>query len=90
MFRGPEFFGSTTVGERGQIVLPAKLRREFDIRQGQELLVLGMPRPGAGSEGRVMVLVKAEVLSKMLITMEEHQQSFRQLIEKSRNSSKSR
>lgn len=39
----PKFYGSTTVGERGQIVLPAQLRKEFKISKGQKLLVMGHP-----------------------------------------------
>ncbi len=33
--------GSTTVGERGQIVLPAEARKLFDIKPGDKLIVLG-------------------------------------------------
>lgn len=43
---GPEgrvFYGSVTVGERGQIAIPARARREHDIQAGQKLLVLGSP-----------------------------------------------
>lgn len=36
-----EFYGSVTVGERGQIVLPSKLRKEFEIKAGDKILVLG-------------------------------------------------
>lgn len=35
----PEFFGSATVGERGQIVIPADAREKFDIRQGDKLMI---------------------------------------------------
>ena len=35
------FYGSSTVGERGQIVLPAKMRKEFNIKKGDKLLVIG-------------------------------------------------
>ena len=33
MFRKEDFYVSTTVGERGQIVLPAKLRENPDIKE---------------------------------------------------------
>jgi AbrB family looped-hinge helix DNA binding protein len=36
-----KFYGSTTVGERGQIVLPAPLRKDFKINKGDKLLVVG-------------------------------------------------
>jgi AbrB family looped-hinge helix DNA binding protein len=37
------FYGTATVGERGQIVIPAQARREFEIETGDKLLILGHP-----------------------------------------------
>ena len=39
--KGKHFFGSVTVGERGQIVIPHKARKIFRIEPGDQLLVLG-------------------------------------------------
>lgn len=39
--KGKHFFGSVTVGERGQIVIPHKARKIFHIEPGDQLLVLG-------------------------------------------------
>jgi len=42
--QGPEgrkFYGSVTVGQRGQIVIPAEARKDFAIAPGDKLLVLG-------------------------------------------------
>ena len=39
--RGKHMFGVVTVGEKGQIILPAKARRVFRIETGDRLLVLG-------------------------------------------------
>ena len=39
--QGRRFYGTVTVSERGQIVIPAKARRDFDIQVGDKLLVLG-------------------------------------------------
>jgi AbrB family looped-hinge helix DNA binding protein len=36
------FFGSTTVGERGQVVIPSEARQAMKIEAGEKLLVLGM------------------------------------------------
>lgn len=38
---GRRFYGTVTVSERGQIVIPAEARRDFDIKVGDKLLVLG-------------------------------------------------
>ncbi len=35
------FYGSITVSDRGQIVIPAEARRDFNIEVGDKLLVLG-------------------------------------------------
>lgn len=37
------FFGAVTVGERGQIVIPAEARAALDIQPGEKLLVLQHP-----------------------------------------------
>ena len=41
MMKDMKFYGSATVGERGQIVLPAKLREDFHIKKGDMLVVVG-------------------------------------------------
>ena len=49
------FYGAITVSERGQIVIPADARRDFQIQIGDKLLVLGDLEQG-------LALVKASVL----------------------------
>ena len=39
--KGKYIFGTVTVGEKGQIVIPVKARRIFHIEPGTELLMLG-------------------------------------------------
>ena len=39
--KGKHFFGSVTVGERGQIVVPQKARKVFHIEPGDQLLIFG-------------------------------------------------
>jgi AbrB family looped-hinge helix DNA binding protein len=39
--KGKYLFGIVTVGDKGQIVIPAKARKLFDIRAGDQLVVLG-------------------------------------------------
>lgn len=49
------FYGAITVSERGQIVIPADARRDFNIEVGDKLLVMGDLEKGLG-------LIKASVL----------------------------
>ena len=37
------FYGSATLGERGQIVIPAEARKDCDIHSGDKLLVFRHP-----------------------------------------------
>ena len=45
---GKKFYGSVTVSERGQIVIPADARRDFGIKTGDKLLVFGDLERGLG------------------------------------------
>lgn len=37
-----EFYGATTVGAKGQIVIPAEARKAMNLKEGEKLLVFGM------------------------------------------------
>ncbi len=37
-----QFYGVASVGEKGQIVIPAEARRKMDAEKGDKLLVFGM------------------------------------------------
>lgn len=39
--KGKHIFGVVTVGDKGQIVIPAKARKLFSIKAGDQLVVLG-------------------------------------------------
>jgi AbrB family looped-hinge helix DNA binding protein len=45
---GKKFYGSVTVSERGQIVIPASARKDFNIKTGDKLLVFGDIERGLG------------------------------------------
>ena len=51
--KGKHMFGVVTVGDKGQIVIPAKARKLFDISPGDQLIVLG-------DEGQGLAIVKTE------------------------------
>ena len=39
---GERFYGTTTLGEKGQVVIPVGARKAMDIKKGEKLLVFGM------------------------------------------------
>lgn len=55
-----KFYGSVTVGERGQIALPIELRRALGIEPGAKLLILQI-------EGKpVIYVVKSDLLQTVV------------------------
>ena len=46
--KGKYYFGSVTVGEKGQIVIPKEARNKFRISSGDRLLILGDEDRGIG------------------------------------------
>ena len=56
----PKFYGATTVGERGQVVIPAEARRDLNIKPGDKLIVLGDHKKGG------LMLTNAESLTEFL------------------------
>jgi len=56
-----KFYGSTTVGARGQVVIPIKARRDFKLKTGEDMLV-------SGAHGRFLMIMK---MSEMKSVMEE-------------------
>ena len=51
--KGKHLFGIVTVGEKGQIVIPAKARKTFSISVGDQLVILG-------DETQGLALMKSE------------------------------
>jgi len=69
MFPRPEFQGSTTVGERGQIVLPAEMRKKHGIKHGDKLLVISNPLPNGGW---AIMLMESSMLNQFFQDLNEH------------------
>ena len=65
--KGKHLFGMVTVGDKGQIVIPAKARKLFNISPGDELVVLG-------DETQGMAIIKAQYFLAMAdaIRSEKH------------------
>ncbi len=51
--KGRYLFGIVTIGEKGQIVIPAKARKIFSLQPGEKLVVLG-------DESQGLALMKAD------------------------------
>lgn len=58
MMNHGKFFGTTSMGERGQVVIPSDAREELGIQSGEKFVVFGDARKGA------VILVKSEILNK--------------------------
>ncbi len=57
--KGKYIWGTVTINDRGQIVIPKEARDTLDLKSGDRLVVLG-------SEGEGLALQKAEVFEAML------------------------
>ena len=65
--RGKHIFGMVKVGEKGQIVIPAKARKVFDIQPGDNLIVLG-------DEGQGTAIIKEKGLLELLQARQQNRE----------------
>ena len=56
----PKFYGATTIGERGQIVVPAEARKDMNLTPSTKVMVFG------GHRGEALIIVKADAVAEML------------------------
>ena len=57
--KGKHIFGIVKMGDKGQIVIPAKARKIFDLNPGDNLIVLG-------DEGQGIAIIKEKGLLDMI------------------------
>ena len=72
-------FGSTTVGPRGQVVIPVNARKKLGVDTGATFLVF------ESFHGRGLVLLKADAVEQMLRVMSERLTSFEKLVKEHRS-----
>ncbi len=60
MFGNPKLYGTVTVGERGQVVIPVEAREALQVSAGDKMLVFDTPMKGA------VALVRLEVFEEHL------------------------
>ncbi|WML45790.1 AbrB/MazE/SpoVT family DNA-binding domain-containing protein [Neobacillus sp. PS3-40] len=53
-----KIFGTTSMGERGQVVIPSEAREELGIKAGEKFVVFGDAKRGT------VILVKSEIMNK--------------------------
>lgn len=70
----PMFYGSVTVGERGQVAIPAEARRDLGIAPAGKLLVFGGPEKGA------LIMIKAEYMTEFIANATALLSNFEQLL----------
>jgi AbrB family looped-hinge helix DNA binding protein len=58
--KGKFLYGTVTVGERGQIVLPIEARKHFNIKPGDKLLVAGDLKKG-------LAIMKASIMKGLAL-----------------------
>ncbi|MFA5135170.1 MAG: AbrB/MazE/SpoVT family DNA-binding domain-containing protein [Patescibacteria group bacterium] len=52
-------YGATTIGARGQVVIPAQARKDLNLKEGDRLLVLCW-------QGKLLGLVKSETIDEYI------------------------
>lgn len=60
--KGKHLFGVVTIGEKGQIVIPAKARKIFGLKAGDQLVVLGDETQGLALMKTEGFLAIAEII----------------------------
>lgn len=59
------YVGTVTVGERGQVVIPAEVRKKLDIQTGDRLIIMSQPH------GKGLVLLKLDAVREFLNRLAE-------------------
>ena len=57
----PKFYGATTLGERGQVVVPAEARKDLNLLPSTKVMVFGAPMGGG------LLIIKADSIAEMLV-----------------------
>lgn len=70
------FYGTTTIGEKGQVVIPAEVRRALKLKKGDKLLVFGMG-------GNMVTFTKAQQLEKFADALSKKLEGLRSILKNS-------
>ena len=72
--RERKFYGTTTLGEKGQVVIPAEARQSLNLKKGEKLLVFGI--------GDLLAISRLANLEKFAAHLTEHLGQIRAIIKK--------
>lgn len=75
MKRKQKFYGLTTIGEKGQIVVPVEARKAINLKKGEKLLVFG-------TEHDILVLIKLSSFSKIFDSMLKRIKNIKKVVNK--------
>jgi len=70
------FYGMTTIGERGQAVIPQEARKNMAIKKGQKMLVFGL-------SDDLIILLKTDYIQDIARGMEERLKTIQTIMKNS-------
>ena len=70
----PEFFGSTVISDKGQVVIPSEARKALGLSKGDKLVVIGFNED-------TIVLMKSAGIERMVAEMAAGAAMFGQIVE---------
>lgn len=73
MKKNKNFYGSATIGERGQVVIPADARKSLNLEKGEKLLVFGIG-------GDSIVITKLSVFKKLSEKISRKQKEIKKIL----------
>jgi AbrB family looped-hinge helix DNA binding protein len=65
MYKQDKMYGTTSMGARGQVVIPAEARKDLKLKPGDKLVVMG-------KFGKALGLVKVEAMQEIVSMIMEH------------------
>ena len=71
------FYGTTTIGEKGQVVIPAEARKTIGAKKGEKLLVFGLSRD-------IVVMLKVSNLAKFAARLSKRLREINLIINKTK------
>ncbi len=68
-----KLYGTATVGTKGQVVIPSQAREELNIKEGDKLYVVGLPKNG------MIAMLPENMLEKYIEKINMHIEIFKSI-----------